>query len=289
MAVRSEYGKREVEAAKRVLLELMQILGEYRESIVLIGGWVPYFLFGDMHIGSTDVDIALDRKRITDDVYRTIREHLESCGYNQGKQPFIFVKEITIDGGKPIAVQVDFLAEEYGGTDDSHRHQDVQADLKARKARGCELALRHSTKITIIGTMPDSSNNSVEVNMSEVVPFIIMKGMALYDRMKEKDAWDVYFCVKHFSGGITELAEQFRRIQSDKLVQEGLAKIRSKFRTTDDLGPSWVVKFEELQDKEEQERLRRDAYEQVNALLDLLDVRPWDENSEKKKGNMFGI
>jgi len=38
MAIKSEYGTREVEAAKRILIELMQILGEYREQIVLVGG-----------------------------------------------------------------------------------------------------------------------------------------------------------------------------------------------------------------------------------------------------------
>ena len=62
MATKSEYGQREVEAAKSVLIELMQILGEYREQMVLIGGWVPFFLFGPGHVGSTDVDIALDRE-----------------------------------------------------------------------------------------------------------------------------------------------------------------------------------------------------------------------------------
>jgi hypothetical protein len=41
MVTRSDYGQREVEAAHRVLIELMQILGEYRDHMVLIGGWVP--------------------------------------------------------------------------------------------------------------------------------------------------------------------------------------------------------------------------------------------------------
>lgn len=50
MGTTSEYGTREIEAAKSVLVELMQILGEYREQMVLIGGWVPYFLFGNKHI-----------------------------------------------------------------------------------------------------------------------------------------------------------------------------------------------------------------------------------------------
>ena len=38
MVTRSNYPKNEVEACLSVLVEFMTILGEYRESIVLIGG-----------------------------------------------------------------------------------------------------------------------------------------------------------------------------------------------------------------------------------------------------------
>lgn len=104
MATKSDYAQRDIEAAKSVLIELMQILGEYREQMVRIGGWVPFFLFGPEHVGSMDVDIALDRDEITDDVYRTIRQHLEKRGYAQGDQPFVFGKEVKIDDGDPITV-----------------------------------------------------------------------------------------------------------------------------------------------------------------------------------------
>ena len=284
MAIKSEYGTREVEAAKRILIELMQILGEYREQIVLVGGWVPFFLFGSGHVGSMDIDIALNRDSITDDVYRTIRENLEARGYRQGKQPFIFLKDVNIDEGDPITVEIDFLAGEYGGTGKAHRHQKIQDDLLARKTRGCDLALQYNTTIAVEGKMPDGSSNRVEVRMSNLVPFIVMKGMALYDRYEEKDAWDIYFCIKHFSGGVEKLTEQFGPVVTDKIVQEGLAKIRSKFRTLDDMGPSSVVMFEAITDPEEQRRVRRDAYEQVSALLDGLDIQVGGRNLDFDAG-----
>lgn len=54
--------------SKSVLLELMTILGAYRDALVLVGGWVPYFLIenhkrpGDEfeHVGSIDIDLAVD-------------------------------------------------------------------------------------------------------------------------------------------------------------------------------------------------------------------------------------
>lgn len=271
MGSRSEYGAREVDAARSVLVELMQILGEYREQMVLIGGWVPYFLFGSGHIGSTDIDLALDKDEISDDVYRTIRANLEQHGYREGEQKFQFIKAVTIDSGEPINVQVDFLAGEYGGTGKSHRHQKVQ-DMTPRKARGCELALEYNTRITVDGRMPDGALNTVVVQLSDVVPFIVMKGMALYDRMKEKDAWDIYYCLKAYADEPGALATKFREVLAHGLVQEGLAKIRSKFLSIDHIGPAHVVAFEELTDREERERLQRDAFERVTDLLDQLGI-----------------
>jgi len=43
MVTRSNYPKNEVEACLSVLVEFMTILGEYRESIVLIGGMGSVF------------------------------------------------------------------------------------------------------------------------------------------------------------------------------------------------------------------------------------------------------
>lgn len=41
MVNRRDYTAEKVEAARSVLIELVRLLGEYRDHIVLIGGWVP--------------------------------------------------------------------------------------------------------------------------------------------------------------------------------------------------------------------------------------------------------
>lgn len=41
MATRRDYTAEGVEAAHSVLIELVHLLGEYKDDIVLIGGWVP--------------------------------------------------------------------------------------------------------------------------------------------------------------------------------------------------------------------------------------------------------
>ena len=268
---RTDYTADAVEAARSVMLELVRLLGEYRDDMVIIGGWVPDLLLcstGAKHIGSTDVDVALDHRKITDAGYRTILEHLTQRGYQQGDQPFVFCRTVTV-GGREIKVHVDLLAGEYGGTAKSRRHQRVQ-DVTPRKARGCDLAFEMSTDISIEGTLPDGGKDCVTVRVAGIVPFIIMKAMALADRMKEKDAWDIWFCLTYYPGGLDALVEAFRPHLPNRLIVEGLRKIREKFASPEHVGPKWVADFEEIDDAEDRARLQRDAYERVAHLLAKL-------------------
>ena len=60
MVTKTDYNQIAVKAAYSVLLEISRILGHYRHNMVLIGGWVPQFLFQDnneWHSGSIDVDL----------------------------------------------------------------------------------------------------------------------------------------------------------------------------------------------------------------------------------------
>ena len=65
MVTRTDYNQIAVNAAYSVLIEIVRVLGEYRDNIVLIGGWVPQFLFqnkDELHTGSIDIDLALDHR-----------------------------------------------------------------------------------------------------------------------------------------------------------------------------------------------------------------------------------
>jgi hypothetical protein len=51
----SDYTARQTNAARRVLIDVQQVLASFRDSIVLVGGWVPDLLIPDAsepHVGS---------------------------------------------------------------------------------------------------------------------------------------------------------------------------------------------------------------------------------------------
>ncbi len=279
MVTRPDYEAEAVAAARSVLLELTRLLGEYRDNVVLVGGWVPELLFPSAepkHVGSLDVDLALDHRKLTDAGYATIREHLLGCGYEQDpqRQPFIFQRRVTV-GGRDIVVEVDLLAGEYGGTGRSHRTQNVQG-VRPRKARGCDLALDMAVEVQLKGTLPSGAEDTATIRVASLVPFFVMKGMALDCRLKEKDPYDLYFCVKQYPGSIDGLASEFRPHITHGLVQEGLRKIAGKFKSTRAYGPTAVADFLEVTDLEERGLICRDVYEQINALLHDLKIEGAD-------------
>ncbi len=64
-----DYTDRQVEAARRVLVDVGQVLASFRDAMGVVGGWVPDLLFpaaDPRHVGSIDVDLALDAVKLGD-------------------------------------------------------------------------------------------------------------------------------------------------------------------------------------------------------------------------------
>ena len=268
---RKDYDETLVEAARSVLLEVVHLLSQYRDGIVLVGGWVPDLLIpGDAthHIGSIDVDLALDHRTLTEAGYHSIMQLLLARGYEQGEQPFIFFRDVAM-GSRVIRVQVDFLAGEYAGSSKSHRTQRVQ-DIRPRKARGCDLAFETPVEVVLQGTLPNGALDSVKVRVASIAPFLVMKGFALGNRLKEKDGYDVYYAITRYPGGQEALVKAFAPFRRNRLVRESLTIIAEKFASPEHIGPRLVVDFEEIADPEERVSMQRDAYERVQDLLRQL-------------------
>lgn len=278
MVTKYDYGKSEVNACLSVLVELMTILGEYRNFIVLVGGWIPYFLLENSrneHVGSLDIDIAFDFQNISSSGYRTILQILKNKGYqNEAQQPFIYYRTIRNEEGRDVTIEIDLLAGEYGGTGKKHRTQLIQ-DVRARKVRGCDLVFEQYRSLKISATMPDGSINEVIVKIADIIPFLVMKGMSIWERYKEKDAYDIYFTILNYPGGIQELVKIFKPAKSNTLVKEGLGKIKAKFKDVNSIDPTWVTTFQDTDDAEDKELIKRDAYERVNTFIDRLGIKEY--------------
>lgn len=267
-----DYPERAVTAANSTLLEVICILGEYRENIILVGGLVPRHLIPNAeepHVGSVDIDLALNHRELQEAGYRTILQLPNQHGYTQDdRQPFIFRREIEVDG-EPVLVQLDLLSGEYGGTGKSHRTQKIQ-DIRPRKARGADLVFENFVEVEITGQLPGGGKDRALIRIASIVPFIVMKATALRDRLKEKDAYDIYYCVRYYREDPAELVGEFKPYIGNDLVQEALEILSEKFASPEHVGPVDVANFLGIELPEEREQTQRDAYERVNSLVNIL-------------------
>jgi len=267
---KDDYPKLAVKAAESVLLELVHILGEYLDSIVVIGGMVPRYLITEPeepHVGTTDVDLALDHRRFDEPGYQTLHTLLTNHHYRvDHSQPFIYRREIVKDGNT-VSVQVDLLSGEYGGTGRDRRTQAIQ-DVRPRKARGADLAFEEPVHVKITGELPSGAKDTVTIPVAGIVPFIVMKAMAMRGRLKRKDPYDIYYCLRYFPEGMDKIVGHVKLLRENALVKEALEILREKFDSPEHVGPSHIAEFLELSDPDEADRTKRDAYERVLYLTE---------------------
>lgn len=264
------------------LLELMIALGSYREGLVLVGGWVPYLLLKEYqptgadfkHVGSKDIDIAVNPKLIDERGYASILELLKQRGYEQKLnaqgQPILhsFVKNVVGSKG-PEQIQIDFLGPEYGGTQKSKRHQRIQDDFLVHKARGADVMFDHAIDITLEGKLPGGAEGRTNIKMANIVGIMTMKGIVVGSRYQQKDAYDIHSLVLYYKTGPFAVAEELRPFITHSLIKEAIESIHEKFRSREAEGPSWVAEFFEAAG-EIAEQIKTQSYLQVQKFLTAL-------------------
>ena len=72
-----------------------------------------------------------------------------------------------------------------------------------------------------------------------------MKGYAVNGRYKQKDSYDIYYCVRNYPGGIARLSEDCRPLLEHRSGAQGYGFVNEKFDTLDGFGPTCVRRFVE--------------------------------------------
>lgn len=276
----ADYDDRTTAAVKAVLVEIGQILGSFKGKFAVIGGAVPWLLLAneDMpHVGTLDVDLALDAEALGEGEYATLIGALMGNGYEQREElrRFQLIRQVEVqDGGNFIDVIVDFLMPR-----DAETVKNVPpliTDFAVQRADGADLATRFYQMVAVSGPMPAGGTNRVEIAVCSIPALLAMKGHALAGRYKQKDAYDIYYCVRNYPGGIDALAEECRPLLAHASGERGYRFIAEKFDTFEGYGPTCVRRFVEdtraLGDRTP-DQWQQDAFGQVDALMRALALR----------------
>jgi hypothetical protein len=167
-------------------------------------------------------------------------------------------------------MQIDFLAGEYGGTAKSHRHQKVQ-DMLAHKGRGTDLVFEQYYREEIQGRFPNGAEVRMSLCVANEVSVFAMKGVAIAQRTKAKDYYDLYMIAKHLEGGATALGKRLGEFKGNSVIREAAENVRKYFDSPNGLGPTSVADFEGESDREARAILQRDAFETLKAVLEAFD------------------
>ena len=263
-----------VEAARRVLIEIIRLLEDHGVSVVVIGAWAADLLPSkgfSSHRGTVDVDLILDNQEVPGHNETTLMEALFSRGYRQGSERFQYYRTVDTDIG-PLDVRVDLLTPETEEDSPGGTYRTIQG-VNTLTLKGGDLALANTVERAIEGRLPDGEKVVVSVHVISNVPFLVLKSLALWDRREGKDAYDIYHRLKNYPDDLGELAQEFEPHMRLKLVREGLEVLAKCFSDLYSEGPNFVANFIDPEEPEERNRLKRDSYELVNFLLDALGIR----------------
>ena len=137
-----------------------------------------------------------------------------------------------------------------------------------------DLAIKYKEQHTIKAKDIDGYDNTIHLSVCSIPGFLAMKGHALGSRKKPKDAYDIYYCVKHYSDGIEVLAEECKAILHEQSAIDGYTFIREKFETVESFGPKNVALFMTNktigEENEEAEQVALDAFMRVNKLCSII-------------------
>ncbi len=260
------YNTNETEASKSALLELGIALRQYKDDMVLAGGWAPYFISNKFfpHCGSIDIDFVLKTKIMKK--YETICKSVLTLGY-QKENEFKFSKKVTspVDN-LDYAIHLDFLCDKEGLR---YAHiRNIQDDLQAFAFEGSNIAFDFNFEQEVNTVLPKNGNAETTIKVADLIASLILKGQAIDGRAKQKDYYDIY-SLTFFNGSPKNAADYFNsKIKSKlltqdklKLMKHSLAVIRKRFQDENSIGLYQIEAFTDGAVKPLQ------AYTQVASFL----------------------
>jgi hypothetical protein len=269
----AEYGQRQSEAARRVLIDVGQVLASFSDCIVVVGGWTPDLLFKDAegsHIGSMDVDLALDAARLQDGRYAEMLQLLlDTKRYRPGAKAFQLVVEVDLsDGERPVQVDLEFLAP--SNVTLGRNRPKLLEGFRVLQVEAMNEAFRSPVTVRLEGRNVRGARNTVTLQVASLADFLVMKAHAIGLRDKPKDVYDFCFCLDRLAGDMEPLARDWRGRMQEKNVAEAVKILREKFSGVDAFGPQQLVEFHAAPDAESGAMHARRAYELVQKLLVMV-------------------
>ncbi len=273
---RPDYNRGVLDACYRALATIVKAIdGQQLPRLVLIGGLAPTLLLDrehidalfkdELHPGTNDIDLCV-QVELTDDeaLYASLLRNLKDLGFEQMKRND-GVRESTwqwvriVDEAK---IAIEFLAPADGvtsasGAPGAGRIGEESANMPgdeigAFRLPAGELALQDAGQRTLYVDLlgpPDeisAGRARVTIWVANILPMLVLKSLALRNRKKSKDAFDIVWLLTRWPGGPGAAARDAAQspAASSHHVSEALAILEESFADPEQHGCRGYAIFE---------------------------------------------
>jgi hypothetical protein len=226
-------------------------LGDLSDDTIVVGGLVPSLLIDqrairaadDRHVGTLDLDVGLALAVLDDRRYAALTERLRQAGFSQDRneQGQLTRQRWRIDG--QARVTVDFLIPPSLPNDKPGRLRNIEQDFAAIIVPGLHIAFADRERIRLDGLTIFGERAARDIWVAGPAAFVILKALAFRNRGDNKDAYDLFYLLRHLNSGLTEIARRLEPHQGDPVAREALAILKEDFAQIDSVGPRRIAEF----------------------------------------------
>ena len=243
-------------AAREVLLDALDALGEQREALILAGAQAIYIHTGaaDLAVAefTTDGDLVVNPEQLK--TQPRLSEAMERAHFRSGLQPGSWLRDRTVSG-IATTIPVDLLVPEaVAGPGRRAARLGDHGDRAGRRVRGLEGALiDHS--VMRLNALDEDDRREFEVRVAGPSALLVAKLHKLADRsgqgdakrVKDKDALDVLrllraIPVERLAQGLGQLGDS---TLAGDVTHEAIEHLQALFGATSSPGTVMVVRATE--------------------------------------------
>jgi hypothetical protein len=241
----------QVARVKSTCLYLATKLGDLMPELVVVGGLVPSLLIDQAklpenvtpHVGTLDLDLGLAFALVGEHRYQAVAERLRAARFEMDKN----------EEGQPTRqrwrisdppVTVDFLIEpEQSAEAQAGRLFPLSKDWAAIIAPGLHLAFKNNQVVTIAGRTIVGETATRDIRVCGAGAFMVLKTLAFRIRGENKDAYDLFYLLRNYGRGVSDVSAQLRPLLPDASAVKALEYLRADFRDSESIGPRRVAEF----------------------------------------------
>lgn len=264
-------------------LYLATKLGDLVDQFVIVGGLVPSLLIDqsnpeiEVHAGTMDLDIALAVALLDDGQYQGFVQRLREAGFVQDtsdkgnlsrhRWTIVDVRE-RVNSPAPT-IKVDFLIAPTRPDDQGGKLRQIRPDFAAVIMPGVHLAFQDRRRISLKGRTIQNEHATRAVWVCGPGAYIVLKARAFVNRGANKDAYDLYYVVRNFGVGVSDVAACLRPLVNDAIVVEAIGALRDNFLDIHAPGPRRVAEFMRGGPDDD---IQQDVVGFIRELLDAIEV-----------------